>query len=135
METPTINKKKGKIRSVGVHPFASTQAFPGYQPEGFSLISSSAWARGQYMALHVPGSFTTIMPATVMPRKTSSDSSLGGFVTAGGETSAEGLAIALSIVAVIAQARTCLLYHISAKNQAASVAPRAVSGCTGEIWH
>src|SRR5262252_446042 len=101
METPTINKKKGKIRSVGVHPFASTHAFPGYQPVGFSLISSSAWARGKYMALQVPGSFTRIIPAMVRPRETSRDSSLGGPVTSGGATSADGFAIALSIVALM----------------------------------
>src|SRR4051794_37926996 len=53
---PTMKRKNGKIRSVGVHPF------------------HSACSSGGKIALHVPGLLTSSMPATVRPRKTSSES-------------------------------------------------------------
>src|SRR5687767_4580873 len=52
--TPTMNRKNGKIRSVGVQP------------------CHSAWPSGQKMALHVPGLLTSSIDAIVMPRNTSS---------------------------------------------------------------
>jgi hypothetical protein len=57
MATPTMNRKNGKMRSVGVQP------------------CQSAWRRGPYTARQVPGLLTSTMPATVRPRKTSSDRS------------------------------------------------------------
>src|ERR1035438_7152672 len=55
MATPTIQMKKGKIKSVKVHP------------------CHSAWSNGLYMALQVPGLLTSIIAAIVAPRNTSSD--------------------------------------------------------------
>src|ERR1017187_7455519 len=55
MATPTIQMKKGKIKSVKVHP------------------CQSAWSNGLYKALHVPGLLTSIIAAIVAPRNTSSD--------------------------------------------------------------
>src|ERR1700686_2880957 len=60
MATPTINKKKGKTRSVGVQPFHS-ECFNGQYEDGPS-----------------PGSLTKIIAAIVTPRNTSSDISLPG---------------------------------------------------------
>src|SRR3979490_584135 len=53
--TPTINRKKGKTRSVGVHPFH--------------------WAclSGQYELGSSPALLTRIIPAMVAPRNKSSD--------------------------------------------------------------
>src|SRR5271165_3031127 len=53
-DTPTIKRKNGKIRSVGVQPFQS-ECFNG--------------AKGKSL----PGLFTRIMAAMVPPRKTSSE--------------------------------------------------------------
>src|ERR1700682_3108476 len=53
---PTMNRKNGKMRSVGVQPF------------------HSACSSGGKIALQVPGSLTSSIPATVIPRKTSSES-------------------------------------------------------------
>src|SRR5829696_5203922 len=50
---PTANKKNGKTRSVGVQP------------------CHGAWARGAYKFDQLPGLFTSIIKATVAPRKTS----------------------------------------------------------------
>src|SRR3954452_9917317 len=60
IETPTINKNDGKIRSVGVAPF------------------HSACSSGGETADHVPGSFKRIIAAIVIPRKTSSETSRSG---------------------------------------------------------
>ena len=59
METPTIQRKKGKTRSVKVQP------------------CQTAWRRGGKTWLQEPGLFTITMAAIVKPRKTSSDSSRG----------------------------------------------------------
>jgi hypothetical protein len=56
--TPDIKRKEGKTRSVGVHP------------------CHEACLRGANTWLQVPGVFTIIMKATVMPLNTSSDISL-----------------------------------------------------------
>src|SRR5512138_350535 len=53
-ETPTMNRKKGKIKSVMVHPF------------------HSAWRNGA-KAWSLPGLLTRIMPRIVIPRNTSRD--------------------------------------------------------------
>src|SRR6266545_458089 len=53
MATPTMKRKKGKMRSVGVQPF------------------QSAWRSGLQVLSQSPGSLTRIMPAMVAPRKTS----------------------------------------------------------------
>ena len=58
IETPMINIKKGKTKSVGVNPF------------------HSAWRNGAYTYFQEPGLFTMIMPAMVSPRITSSESNL-----------------------------------------------------------
>jgi hypothetical protein len=50
---PTANKKNGKTRSVGEQP------------------CQGAWASGAYKFDQLPGLFTSIMNATVAPRKTS----------------------------------------------------------------
>lgn len=55
--TPTINKKNGKTQSVGVQP------------------CQGAWRKGGYTYSQVPGVFTKIIPAIVIPRKTSSATS------------------------------------------------------------
>ena len=55
METPTINRKKGKTRSVGVQP------------------CHSACLRGAYTCVQLPGLLTNIIPAMVSPRKASKD--------------------------------------------------------------
>src|ERR1700693_4531949 len=55
--TPTMNRKKGKIRSVGVQP------------------CQSACRSGAYTARHVPGLLTSTIAATVNPRNTSSERS------------------------------------------------------------
>ena len=55
IDTPTMKRKNGKIRSVGVQPF------------------QSACSSGQYIAPHVPGLLTMVIPAMVMPRNASSD--------------------------------------------------------------
>src|SRR5439155_18815956 len=55
--TPTMNRKKGKIRSVGVQP------------------CQSACRSGAYTAPHVPGLLTSTIPATVSPRNTSRETS------------------------------------------------------------
>src|SRR6266849_8478705 len=52
-----MKRKNGKIKSVGVQP------------------CQSAWRSGPYTARHVPGLLTRTIAATVIPRKTSSDSS------------------------------------------------------------
>src|SRR5437667_878408 len=57
MATPTMNRKNGKIRSVGVQP------------------CHSACRSGGYTARQVPGLLTSTMAATVMPRNASSDTS------------------------------------------------------------
>ena len=51
---PTIMRKNGNTRSVGVHPL------------------QAACLSGGKIELHVPGLFTSIMPATVIPLRTSS---------------------------------------------------------------
>lgn len=51
---PTINRKKGKTRSVGVAP------------------CHAAWRKGENIFAHDPGLLTKIIPAIVIPRKTSS---------------------------------------------------------------
>ena len=61
--TPTMNRNAGNTRSVGVHPF------------------HSACRNGPYTALHVPGLFTMIIEAMVIPRNTSSDISLSELST------------------------------------------------------
>jgi hypothetical protein len=58
IELPTIIKKKGKIRSVGVKP------------------CHFACNKGGNTALQVPGVFTKIINATVKPLKKSTDSIL-----------------------------------------------------------
>src|SRR5450755_448727 len=58
-DTPTIKRKNGKIRSVGVQPFQS-ECFSGAKAKSF------------------PGLFTRIMAAMVAPRKTSSEYRRGG---------------------------------------------------------
>src|SRR5262249_52196316 len=60
IETPTTKRKKGKIVSVYVQPF------------------HSAWSSGGETAAHVPGSLTTIIPATATPRRTSTASKPAG---------------------------------------------------------
>ena len=54
---PTMNRKNGKIRSVGVQP------------------CQAAWSSGQYwdFSPHSPGLLTRIMARIVAPRKTSSE--------------------------------------------------------------
>ena len=58
IETPTINKKKGKTKSVGVAPF------------------HCACLKGSNMYVQLPGSLTTIIAAMVRPLKKSSEISL-----------------------------------------------------------
>jgi hypothetical protein len=73
MATPTMNRKKGKITSVGVQP------------------CQSAWRNGEYTACHVPGLLTTTIAAIVSPRKASSERSRdGGPVTASSLLSPRG---------------------------------------------
>ena len=55
VEIPIMNMKNGKIRSVGVNPF------------------HSACLNGAYICPHDPGLFTSIIPAMVIPLKTSRD--------------------------------------------------------------
>jgi hypothetical protein len=55
IETPTMKRKNGKTRSVGVYPF------------------HCGCNSGQYVALPSPLLFTRIIPAIVTPRKKSSD--------------------------------------------------------------
>ena len=55
METPTINKKKGKTKSVGVAP------------------CHEACLSGPKKCVQLPGSLTTIMAAMVNPLKKSSE--------------------------------------------------------------
>src|SRR6185295_1436788 len=57
IDTPTMKRKKGKTRSVGVQP------------------CQSAWRSGGYTARQVPGLFTSTMAATVIPRRASSERS------------------------------------------------------------
>src|SRR5262245_16051451 len=59
IDTPTMNRKNGKTRSVGVQP-----------------CHSACWSGG-YTYRHDPGLFTSTMPATVAPRNTSSERSRG----------------------------------------------------------
>src|SRR5579871_3432300 len=64
IDTPTMNRNDGKTRSVAVQP------------------SQGACFSGSYTACHDPGLLTRIIPASVIPRKASSESSrpaLGGF--------------------------------------------------------
>src|SRR5688572_5404895 len=73
METPTMNRKNGKIRSVGVHP------------------CHGACSSGAYTVSQSPGLLTTTMAAIVMPRNTSSDTSrlpacMSGILTPAGYT-------------------------------------------------
>src|SRR5687768_17518556 len=70
MATPTMNRKNGKIRSVGVQP------------------CQSACLSGPYMWCHEPGLFTMSIAAMVMPRKMSSDASRCGFVGSDGRAGA-----------------------------------------------
>ena len=56
VETPMMNMKKGKTKSVGVNP------------------NQLACPSGLYIELHDPGLFTIIIPAIVIPRRISSDS-------------------------------------------------------------
>ena len=58
IETPTMNKKNGKTRSVGVAP------------------CHSAWRSGENTCDQLPGSLTTIIAAIVRPLKKSRDNSL-----------------------------------------------------------
>jgi hypothetical protein len=51
---PTTKRKNGNTRSVGVQPI------------------QGAWRSGANILLQLPGLFTNIMPATVIPRNTSS---------------------------------------------------------------
>ncbi|MNT88300.1 hypothetical protein D3C72_2288410 [compost metagenome] len=60
MDTPTIKRKKGKIRSVGVQPF------------------QLACSKGAYIFPQSPGLFTKIIAATVAPLKKSRDNNLAG---------------------------------------------------------
>src|SRR3569833_2850750 len=55
--TPTMKRKNGKIRSVGVQP------------------NHGACSSGSEIDVQLPGLFTRSMPATVIPRNTSSDRS------------------------------------------------------------
>src|ERR1044072_7557806 len=55
IETPTMKRKNGKTRSVGVQPL------------------HAACSSGQQMCSHDPGLFTRIIPAIVIPRNTSSE--------------------------------------------------------------
>lgn len=57
VDTPTMNRKKGNTKSQGVIPF-------------HTLCFNGAYESGP------PGSFTKIIPATVIPRSTSSDNNL-----------------------------------------------------------
>jgi hypothetical protein len=54
IETPTTNRKKGKTKSVGVHP------------------CQLECSKGAKMCPQLPGVFTVIMVAMVMPLRTSS---------------------------------------------------------------
>jgi hypothetical protein len=56
-----MKRKKGKIKSVGVHPF------------------QVACFNGAYISLQLPGLFTVIMEAMVKPLSTSSDINRGSF--------------------------------------------------------
>jgi hypothetical protein len=58
METPTIKRKKGKTKSVGVAP------------------CHSACSKGAYTCDQLPGSLTIIMPAIVIPLKKSNEINL-----------------------------------------------------------
>ena len=58
MDTPTINKKNGKTKSVGVAP------------------CHSACSKGAYTCDQLPGSLTIIIPAIVNPLKKSNDNNL-----------------------------------------------------------
>src|SRR5262245_30207692 len=60
MATPTMNRKNGKMRSVGVQP------------------CHSACRSGGYTARHVPGLLTSTIAATVSPRNASSETSRPG---------------------------------------------------------
>ena len=55
IETPTMKRKNGKMRSVGVQP------------------CQAACSSGQYTFPQSPGLLTMTIPAIVSPRKTSSD--------------------------------------------------------------
>ena len=61
-DTPTMKRKKGKMRSVGVQP------------------CHSACSSGQYIASQVPGLFTTTIAAMVNPRNASRESTRSGTV-------------------------------------------------------
>ena len=58
METPTIKRKKGKTKSVGVAP------------------CHSACSKGAYTCDQLPGSLTIIIPAIVIPLKKSNEINL-----------------------------------------------------------
>lgn len=86
MATPTMNRKNGKIRSVGVQP------------------CHAAWRSGGWIALQVPGLFTSSIPAIVMPRKMSSETSRPlpvtfGAAGAGAATSPRGAVTVLMLAA------------------------------------
>ncbi len=72
IDTPTITRKNGNTRSVGVQPF------------------HSACSSGAYTWLQVPGLLTSSMAATVMPRSASTDAKRVG-VWLDGELLMEGI--------------------------------------------